>query len=137
MNEEYETELLQYIIDMQQRFYGLSLTDVRQLVFQFAERNNIDVPFFKVTQLAGKDWMSGFLQRHQTISLRTPEATSLSRATGFNRVEVGKFYNLLKPFLETKKIPPSRIYNMDESGLSTVQKPGKILAKKLRGKLES
>ena len=27
LNEEYETELLQYIIDMQQRFYGLSLTE--------------------------------------------------------------------------------------------------------------
>jgi hypothetical protein len=87
---------------MQQRFYGLSLTDVRQLAFQLAERNNIDVPFSKVTQLAGKDWMSGFLRIHKTISLRTPEATSLSRATGFNRVQVGKFYNLLKSVLETE-----------------------------------
>jgi len=78
LNEEYETELLQYIIDMQQRFYGLSLTDVRQLAFQFAERNNIDVPFSKVTQLAGKDWTSGFLRRHQK---ETSAASSTSRPT--------------------------------------------------------
>ena len=48
--------------------------------------------------------MSGFLRIHKTISLRTPEATSLSRATGFNRVQVGKFYDLLKSVLETEKI---------------------------------
>src|SRR6218665_3010698 len=89
LNEEYETELLQYIIDMQQRFYGSSLTDVRQLAFQFAERNNIDVPFSKVTQLAGKDWTSGFLRRHQK---ETSAASSTSRpmTTASDHAEIPK-----------------------------------------------
>jgi len=43
---------------------------------------------------------------------------------------VTKCYQLLKEVIEKYKFPPNWIYNVDESGLSTVQKPGRILARK-------
>jgi hypothetical protein len=43
-------------VEMQSRFYGLSLHDLRSLAFQFAERNGIDHPFKKNDKMAGKDW---------------------------------------------------------------------------------
>ena len=64
------------------------------------------------------------------MSLRQPEPTSIARATGFNKTQVDRFYNLLKESIEQNEISPEKIFNVDESGMNTVQKPSKIIAKK-------
>ena len=87
---------------MQKRFYGLSLPDLRSLAFQLAARNNLNNPFDKDLKLAGKACVQDFLASHPTIILRSPEATSLTRVTGFNRMQVGHFFGLLKNELESK-----------------------------------
>ncbi|KAI5703482.1 hypothetical protein M8J75_012295 [Diaphorina citri] len=76
---------------MEERLFGLTLTDLRTLVYSLAEQNNRRTmhPFNKEKQKAGKTWLYGFLKRHPQISLRSPEKTSLARAKGFNRTEVG------------------------------------------------
>jgi len=51
-------------------------------------------------QMAGKEWASSFLRRHTDLSLRSPEATSMPRMIGFNRVQVNKFYELLSKEFE-------------------------------------
>nr|XP_023011718.1 uncharacterized protein LOC111502004 [Leptinotarsa decemlineata] len=80
---------------------------------------------------AGDDWLSSFLSRHNQISLRTPEATSVARAKGFNRREVGRFYENLEDLTAKHDINASRLYNMDETGISTtINKPPKVLSTK-------
>ena len=61
------------------------------------------------------------------LSLRQPESTSLARATGFNKVQVNKFFNLLKQIISDSNIAPDKIFNMDETGMSTVQRSQKII----------
>ena len=130
---EQEKELVDYALRMESMFYGLTVKDVRQLAFQLAERNNIKHPFNKNTGLAGEDWFHGFRKRHPELSLRSPEATSIARAQGFNKVSVGKFFELLKTVMDEKHFPPHRIFNVDETGITTVQtKSNKVLAR--RGK---
>ena len=127
---DFEEKLKTHILDLQLRFYGMTKKDIRKLAFTLAESLHLDHPFNKVKKMAGEDWLSGFLKRNADISVRSPEPTSIARATGFNREEVGKFFDILKESLATFEYTASQIWNADESGLTTVHKPGKILAKK-------
>ena len=82
--------------------------------------------------MAGRDWLYGFLKRHPGLSFRTPEPTALSRLTGFNRVQMGRFYDNLETMMEKHEYPPKRVYNMDKTGFSTcASKKEKVLAKKV------
>lgn len=132
-SEEQEEELVAHIVDMESRMYGLTNMDVRSLAYQLAEKNNISHSFCHETKLAGKDWLRGFRRRHPELSLRCPESTSAARARAFNRPVVNKFFSILREVNDTKQFPPHRIFNVDETSLSTV--PGrncKILARKGR-----
>lgn len=119
---EQEQQLVNYAIEMGESFYGLSAREMRSLAFQMAQKNGIPHPFDAELKLAGPDWMKGFLQRHPALTMRAPENTSLARARGFNRESVGKFFNLLERINEEHEYPPSRIWNLDETGVSTVSK---------------
>lgn len=78
-------------------FYGLTTTNVRRLAYEMAKRNDVQVPGkWYETQTAGIDWLYHFRKRHETLSLRTPEGCSLSRATSFNRHNVRVFFDNLQ-----------------------------------------
>ncbi|KAH9632846.1 hypothetical protein HF086_013633 [Spodoptera exigua] len=123
-----EKQLVQHLKFLESRLFGLTRTAVQELAFELAERNGISHKFNVQKRKAGQEWLEGFLKRNKDISLRKPEATSAARAQAFNRPQVQKFYELYGKLLESINFRPHRIYNADESGLSTVQNPQKILA---------
>lgn len=99
------------------------------MAFQLAKRYHKKYPsFWETNEETGKEWALGFLERNASLSLRRPEPTSLSRSTAFNCHSVGEFFiNLTKMFVK-HKFEPSRIWNIDETGVTTVHHPGKIIA---------
>ncbi|KAF2895502.1 hypothetical protein ILUMI_10673 [Ignelater luminosus] len=104
--------------------------EIRRLAFEFANANNVAIPDgWKSNKMAGKDWLYSFMTRH-TLSLRTPEQTSLSTTTSFNKHNVNLFFNNLKEVKETFGFPPQDVYNLDETACTTVHKPPKVLAKR-------
>jgi len=132
-SEAQENDLVDHLIKMEALFHGLTTKDLRHVAFQLAERNQIDHTFNKEVALAGEDWLEGFRKRHPEISLRAPEPTSAARARAFNQPNVYHFFDLLEGVQDEKHIPPHRIFNVDETGLTTVgSKPSKVLA--LKGK---
>lgn len=125
-----EHALAERIKTLANLFYGPTATDVRKVAYEYAVKNEIPHRFSDNERLAGKDWLYGFLKRNPSVSIRKPEATSINRITGFNREEVNKFYDNLESVLSESKFTPDRIFNADETGITTVQDPGKILATK-------
>ena len=103
--------------------FGLSPMDLRRLAFELAEINEKDHPFDKELGTAGYDWYKGFMDRHShELSLRKPGATSAARAMGFNKVSADTFFTLLEKVVDQKKLGVDRIWNCDETGISSVQK---------------
>lgn len=129
--KEDEEELAQHIITMAKLFYGLTPLTLRRIVYEFATIKKVKNNFNHNLKLAGNDWLYLFLKRNPTVSLRQPEGTSINRISSFNREEVSLFFKNLETVFCKQNFPPNRIYNVDESGISVVQKKSaKIFAKK-------
>lgn len=62
------------------------------------------------------------------MTIRQPEATSLARATAFNKHNICTFFNIVKETITKLNVSGAQIYNLDESGLTTVQKLPKLIA---------
>ena len=105
---EVEANLRDHVIEMQRRFYGLQFKDIQRLAFDIAEHEGASHPFNKESRMAGEDWVQGFLKRHD-LSLRSPQATSISRAVGFNKPQVQRFFYLYKECLNAYNYSPSRL----------------------------
>jgi hypothetical protein len=78
----------------------------------------------------GVEWLKQFHLRNPRISLKKPEACSLSRATSFNKHNVSTFFTHLREII--RKNPAlgegGNIYNLDETALTTVHTTRKVLA---------
>lgn len=72
------------------------------------------------------------MSRHPTLSLRRPESTSLLRSTGFNKDRVDEFFENYCSLLEKYSFKAEQIYNLDESGITTVMRPPRVVAEKGR-----
>ncbi|XP_022204364.2 uncharacterized protein LOC111060980 [Nilaparvata lugens] len=132
-NREEESSLAEYLITCSKMCYGKSTKDFRELAFEMAKMNNKEVPeSWQRNMRAGVDWMQGFLKRNPQVRIHQPEACSLSRATSFNKHNVGIFFENLKSAYNRSEsfCDGTRIYNLDETATTTVQKPKKVLASK-------
>lgn len=127
-----EEKISEYLVISFKLNHGLSKLKARELVYEYATAIEKKIPDnWTEKKLASKDWIRGFFKRQPQLSIRTPEATSLSRATSFNKKNVGDFFENLKTVYERHRFGPESIYNIDETGLSTVQRTQKVIA--LRG----
>jgi hypothetical protein len=129
-----EEKLVEYLLLIERKYFGCTREDVRRLAFQLAVRNKIPNPFSTAKEATGKDWFNRFMKRHSDkLSLPQPTGTSTARVTGFNKEPAGIFFDLYEKELAAHDYPPSRIFNVDETGVTVVQKKQpKILA--LKGK---
>lgn len=150
---EQENDLKQYIIKCSKMCYGQSTFNIRKLAYEMATINNIEVPdSWKKDKIAGLEWLHGFLKRAPDISIRRAENCSLSRMTAFNINNVRIFFENLRGILERCILmiilrmfflisvflyrnpeiyaDGTRIYNLDETATTTVQKSSKIVAAK-------
>ncbi|KAF2886560.1 hypothetical protein ILUMI_19613 [Ignelater luminosus] len=82
-------------------------------VLVLTEQNGARHNLAKDLQQAETDWAREFLKQHPQLFLRSPEATSTSRAMGFNRTSVKKFFDCLIDVCNEHHFTPARIFNCD------------------------
>lgn len=130
-SDQLEIELKKYLLEASSIYYGLSPKEVRKLAYDLAKTNNLNIPkTWDENKQAGVEWFTSFMKRHQTLSIRLPEATSLARASSFNKHNVNLFFDNLETVIKRHNLHPNDIWNMDETGVTTVQKPNKVIARR-------
>ena len=130
---EEERALADYVIKCSKMFHGLSIKSTRKLAWEYAKQNLKDYPdVWDKNREAGMDWYYGLMKRNSNLSLRMPEATSIARATAFNRYNVDMFFNHYNSIINRPnfQLEPRLIWNLDETGVNTVQGTSKILSEK-------
>lgn len=124
-----EQLLVSYLKTTSKMCHGLTTTQTRELAYQFALANNISIPpEWNKNSKAGIHWLHGFMKRNKDLSLRQPENTSLSRASSFNKTNVGTFFSKLESLYKKYGFSANMIWNLDETGCMTVTKSPKVIA---------
>ena len=96
-----------YLTDAANVYFGLSPKGVRIFAYDCAVEFKIIMPeSWKVKKMASADRFANYMKRHPSLSTRTPEATSLSRATSFNKKNVTACFKMLAEVMDRDSIQP-------------------------------
>lgn len=126
---EYEEErLAKYCLEMSEKGFGLGREDVMRTAFLIAEKSGRKHPF--QNGKAGRAWFDGFCCRHPRLTLRKPEPLSYARAAACTSEKISEFFGKLAGTCAKLNIlgKPMQIFNADETGISIVHKPGKVIS---------
>lgn len=115
-SKKQEEEFSEYLKSSCLLNHGLTTVETQKLAQVYAEKNNINTPATWISKnIASTDWLTGFLKRNATLSIRKPEATSQARAAGFNEPVVSLFYDNLHSVYVKYNFEPRQIWNCDET----------------------
>lgn len=76
-------------------------------------------------EFSGPDLFTAFLKRHPRQSIRKPGAISQS---SLNPTNVAKIFCILQTNYNRFNLETADIWNMDETGITTVQTPDRIIS---------
>ena len=119
---------MEYLVKSSGVCYGLPSSEVKLLAYEYSIKLDLKIlsSWIEAKQ-TGSDWLSGFMKQHPSLSLRTPESTSRSCATSFNKHNNRTFFDKYSSVLERDGFTPHKNWNVDETGCTTVQKRRKIV----------
>ena len=113
---------------MSEMGYGLSRDIVMHLAFTIVDKTQRKHPF--KDGKAGRAWFDGFRRRHPRLTIRSPQPLSYCRALCSNMDTINDFFSKLGSIYGRLNVisKPMQVYNCDETGVSIVHKPGKVIA---------
>jgi hypothetical protein len=125
-----EDAIADYCVRMAEMGFGLSRDDVLRIGFKVAEKSGRPHPWDPENGMAGRAWYDGFMSRHPTLKLKSPQPLSHARARNADDETVKDFFQKLGGIYARLNLlnKPMQIYNLDESGISTVHKPGHVIS---------
>ena len=127
LTREEEEALMNYCIKMSEMGFGLSREDVMRTAFTIAERSGRPHPFSD--GMAGRGWMDGFMRRFPNLTLRSPHPLSFARAKACTDEAIKSFFEKIGGLYARLNLlsKPMQVYNSDETGISIVHKPGRVV----------
>lgn len=87
-----ETKLTDFLLSQQNSGVFFSITDIRQVAFNFAKLHNVNHKFNKQKGLASYEWVHAFISRHPEVAVRTRKECS--------RMDIYEFGDMLQIILE-------------------------------------
>lgn len=122
-----EEELVAYVKKSAFHHFGLTYSSFRKLAYEFAFKNNLPHPSnWNTLKEASEDWLFGFLKRNPSLALRKPENISVSRVKALNKAAVEIYFTNLRNLYAKYNFLPKDVYNLDESGITTVLDTPKV-----------
>lgn len=89
-----EDQLETYLGHSSELHHGLTYYQPRQFAHEYAVRLEKNIPAsWRENNIAGLEWVKGFMKRHPQLSLRKPESTRLARNINFNKTNVDLFFD--------------------------------------------
>lgn len=128
LSSELEVRLFNYIIEMTEMGFGLTVFAIRKVAYDLAAASGRKNFLNSGKNIASKWWWASYKERYG-LSLRVPENLSAYRASMANPTILADYY-LKLDHLTTElgiKDMPDRIWNCDETGMSYVVKPGRVV----------
>ncbi|XP_060608620.1 uncharacterized protein LOC132760626 [Ruditapes philippinarum] len=124
-----EDKLAQHIKYMASIGYGYTMTNVRFMAADYARSMG--------KKVVAKDglstvWYYSFMKRNPDLKAVKPQKLDLARAKGASEEKINNYFKKLKNILDDNDLinSPERIYNIDETGVSTQHSPPKIVCGK-------
>lgn len=102
---------------MEKHGFGLTKTEMLEMVAEFINKNKISTPFKNGTP--GNSWFTAFKKRHR-LAVKKPQAVEYARKKAINPFIVYPYYDLLNKTLHDLNLleKPSAIWNLDETSFS-------------------
>jgi hypothetical protein len=124
---EEEGEIVRYLIQMADMGYGLTKEAVLYMVGSYVTKCKRSNPF--KDGKAGRYWFEGFKKRHPNLTVRMPQPLSYARALNSTKEVVTDFFGKLGSLYGRLNLisKPMQVYNADETGVTIVHKPGKVI----------
>jgi len=112
--------------------FGLCPDTVKGLAFRIVQKSGREHPF--QDEKAGRAWFDGFRRRHPRLTIRKPQPLSYCRALCSDPETIKAFfgklgsiqcvYGRLNLISKPMQVP---VYNLDETGVTIVHRPGKVV----------
>jgi hypothetical protein len=105
------------------------MTNIRFLAADYARSLGKDE---KSKDSLSNIWFYAFLKRHPDLKIVQPQKLEISRAKGASQERIENYFRELQDILTENDLldKPERIYNIDETGISTQNSPPKIVCEK-------
>lgn len=147
LSVDQETRLVNYMLTMAKIGYGLTRSDIPDVVKDLLDRAEADGYVINKNKKfennkPSKNWIVRFLNRHPEISARTPENLGFQRSY-VTESSIRKWFDNLEEYLRTEhqiearefftKDNGSRVFNLDESGFPLQGTSGKLQVITKRG----
>lgn len=123
LSEDEEKCIVAHIIALSDLGIPIGMQDVRVIVKKYLDDNKRHIKIFK-NNLPGWEWGKLFLERQTCLKQKVAHNISRKRAQ-VNQEIIEKFYENLS--VELENVPPSNIFNFDETGFHDVPKKQKHL----------
>ena len=126
--KEEEDKICEYLISTADMGYGLTREMVMCMGFILAEKMHKKHNF--KNDKASRYWFEGFMKRHLNLTIQAPQPLSCCRALCSNKDIISDFWGKLGALYGKLDLlsKPMQIFNANETGVSAVHKPGKVIA---------